>query len=159
GTQVGLLVMMAILAAGLSIIVAQAAVVFDIVRLLGAAYLIYLGVRLWRSDGALAEATAEKGARNFFLQGFLVILSNPKALIFFGAFIPQFVDPSAPATPQIVLLAATFMVVATAIDGAYAVAAGSLGRRLTRTRIRLLERVSGTFLIAGGIWLALSRRA
>jgi homoserine/homoserine lactone efflux protein len=86
-----------------------------------------------------------------------VILSNPKALLFFGAFIPQFVDPSGAYVRQIVLLGATFMAVATLCDGAYAVLVGRLGLALSGRRVRLLSRASGGLLVGGGLWLALAR--
>ena len=86
-----------------------------------------------------------------------MILSNPKALLFFGALIPQFVDPSGNAASQVVLLGATFMAVATLCDGAYAVLVGRLGLALSGRRIRLVSRLSGGLLVGGGIWLALAR--
>lgn len=159
GTQVGLAVMMGVLIAGLSAIVTQASLVFDILRIVGACYLIWLGFKLWRSDGNLGAANAAPAGKNFFMQGFWVVLSNPKALLFFGAFIPQFIEPTGDAAFQTMWLAVTFMVVALILDGGYAVAAGWAGSRLTQSRIRLVERMSGSFLIAGGIWLMLTRRA
>lgn len=161
GTQAGLAIMLIVLALGLETIVRQLGEVFFWVKLAGAAYLVWLGIKLWRAGGTLinpdnVEAPAKT---NFFLQGFLVILSNPKALFFFGAFIPQFIDASrGSAAIQAMILAATFMIVATLLDGAYAVLAGSTGKLFTRARVRLVERISGTCLIGGGIWLALSRR-
>ena len=160
GTQVGLLIMLAVLALGLSTVVSTLGWAFDVIRLLGAAYLIWLGVKLWRSDGRLGEAS-EAEARSmarYFWQGFVVIWSNPKALLFFGAFLPQFVDPVGSPALQIMVLGLTFMAVATILDGAYALAAGKTGALLSRNNVRWLERVSGTFLIGGGIWLALTRR-
>jgi threonine/homoserine/homoserine lactone efflux protein len=131
-----------------------------VLRLVGAAYLVWLGVRMWRSGGRLSEAgpAPRRSDRALFLQGLLVIWSNPKALVFFGAFIPQFVHPVGDAAPQVVLLGGTFMPIATLLDGAYAVAAGRAGGLLSQTRLRIVERVSGTFLIGGGLWLALARR-
>lgn len=173
GTQLGLAMMLAILAVGLSTIIHAMGWAFDILRLIGAAYLIWLGVKLWRGGAATAGAAGTAGGAgtsmteagspelrpNFFWQGLLVIWSNPKALLFFGAFIPQFVDPGAAALAQTLLLGLIFMVVATVFDGAYALAAGHAGHWMTGLRIRLLERISGSFLIGGGLWLALSRRA
>lgn len=161
GTQAGLAIMLIVLALGLETIVRQLGEVFFWVKLAGAAYLVWLGIKLWRSNGTIIDPdAAEAPAKtNFFLQGFLVILSNPKALFFFGAFIPQFIDASrGSAAIQAMILAATFMVVATLLDGAYAVLAGSTGKLFTRQRVRLVERISGSCLIGGGIWLALSRR-
>jgi threonine/homoserine/homoserine lactone efflux protein len=100
---------------------------------------------------------APKPRGGFFLQGLLVMLSNPKALVFFGAFIPQFVDPSADHRAQVMLLGATAMAMALLSDGAYAVLTGRAGRLLTRARVRLVSRISGGCLIGGGLWLAFSR--
>lgn len=162
GTQAGLAIMLVVLAAGLATIVTAMGEVFDIIRLLGAAYLIYLGYKLWRADGSLGETPeAEPEAANLarcFWQGFIVIWSNPKALLFFGAFIPQFLDPAAAAAPQVLILGMTFMAVATVFDGCYAVAAGKTGALLSKRNVRVIERISGTALIGGGLWLALSRR-
>ncbi|MEM1344831.1 MAG: LysE family translocator [Pseudomonadota bacterium] len=160
GTQAGLVLMIGVLALGLEAIVASAGLLFDILRLLGAAYLIWLGIQMWRSDGCLGQADVPaRSHAALFWQGFLVIWSNPKALVFFGAFIPQFVDPAGDPTTQVILLGATFMAVATVLDGAYAFAAGRAGGLLSRQRVRLVERLSGACLIGGGLWLALSRRA
>ncbi len=159
GTQAGLAIMVGVLAAGLHVIVASLAQVFDVVRLAGAAYLVWLGLKLWRSDGTLgAAAGPARAGGSFFWQGFVVILSNPKALFFFGAFIPQFINMQGSAIVQTLVLGATFMAVATVLDGGYALLAGGAGRLLSRTRVRALEMVSGTCLIGGGIWLALLRR-
>lgn len=161
GTQLGLAVMIGVLAAGLSTIVAVMGQVFDIVRLLGAAYLVWLGIKLWRADGSLADPPAnarQKTGHGYFWQGFAVLMANPKALVFFGAFIPQFVDPSGNTLAQIVLLGGTFMVLAFLLDGLFALAAGKTGSLLSRHNVRLLERISGTCLIGGGVWLALARR-
>jgi threonine/homoserine/homoserine lactone efflux protein len=93
----------------------------------------------------------------FFLQGFLVLMANPKALLWFGAFIPQFVDPKGNYVAQIVLLGLTAMAVALLSEGAYAVLTGRAGAFLSKTRVTLISRLSGGFLIGGGIWLALTR--
>ncbi|MCB1860048.1 MAG: LysE family translocator [Gammaproteobacteria bacterium] len=162
GTQMGLALMLGVLAAGLSTIVESMADVFEVLRLLGAAYLIWLGVGLWRSNGRLGrtgqETGSEAGASRYFWQGFLVIWSNPKALLFFGAFIPQFVDPALSAVPQVLVLGVTFMVIATLLDGCYALVAGRTGSLLSRHNVCLLERISGSCLIGSGLWLAFSRR-
>jgi threonine/homoserine/homoserine lactone efflux protein len=93
----------------------------------------------------------------YFWQGFLVIWSNPKALFFFGAFIPQFVDQTQPAVPQVALLGLTFMFVGVILDGGYAVAAGKAASLLGAEHIRWLERASGTCMIGGGVWLLCNR--
>jgi threonine/homoserine/homoserine lactone efflux protein len=87
-----------------------------------------------------------------------VIWSNPKALLFYGAFIPQFIDPSGSAFWQAIMLGSIFMAVATVFDSLYAFASGKAGKMLTRARIRIVEKISGLLLIGGGIWLATLRR-
>lgn len=168
GTQLGLVIMLAILAFGFQVVVEQLAGAFEIIRLIGAAYLIWLGIKLLRAGGfqpdeASVPGPATKSSRSFFWQGFLVIWSNPKALLLFGAFIPQFLSTGgvseANTLTQILLLGATFMVIGAVFDGAYAVVSGRAGRWLTQRRIVLLERISGAILVAGGVWLALSRRS
>jgi threonine/homoserine/homoserine lactone efflux protein len=159
GTQLGLAAMTGVVMVGLATIIETMGMWFDWVRLLGAAYLVWLGWKLLRAPGALVEAGAAPPPRaGFFWQGFLVILSNPKALLLFGAFIPQFVDPKGDYVWQVALLGATFMAIATVFDGCYAFLAGRAGRALTRRRVRLVSRASGAMLIGGGIWLALARR-
>ncbi len=93
----------------------------------------------------------------FVLQGFLVILSNPKVLLVFGAFIPQFVDPARGTALQVLLLGRTFLVVGSITDSIYALLLGRAGRYLSQKRVRLMSRVSGCFLIGGAFWLALKR--
>src|SRR6266850_2700837 len=156
GTQLGLGLMMAILIVGLSSVIAAMSWVFDWLRIAGAVYLVYLGWKLIRAPDALAGTTKARTPRGgFFLQGFLVIMSNPKGLFWFGAFIPQFVDPNGNYVAQIALLGVTAMIVAVFSDGAYAVLTGRAGKWLSKKRVRLVSRVSGSFLIGGGIWLAL----
>ncbi len=159
GTQLGLAAMMAILVVGLSSIIAAMSWLFDWLRVAGAIYLAYLGWKLLRSPEALADAkTATVPRGGFLLQGFLVLMANPKALFWFGAFIPQFIDPKGNYVAQIVLLGVTAMAVAAVSDGAYAVVTGRAGQWLSRSRIRIVSRVSGCFLVGGGIWLALRGR-
>lgn len=160
GTQIGLASMLAIVAAGLQFVVEQMAGVFEIVRFAGAAYLVFLGLMLLKGgkfQPADSGAPARRG-QSFVWQGFVVIWSNPKALLLFGAMIPQFVVLGHDPVVQTVILGLTFMVIATVSDSAYAIAAGGAGRWLTKTRVRLIEKTSGTLLIGAGIWLALTRR-
>lgn len=157
GAQVGLAAVIAIVAVGLTSLMATMGLWFEWVRLLGAAYLIWLGIGLIRSPSLLPAVEAPPPRGGFFLQGLVVLLSNPKVLVFFGAFIPQFIDPARPQLPQVVILGLTFMVAAACSDGVYALLAGRARSILSARRARLLSRVSGGFMIGGGIWLALSR--
>lgn len=162
GTQLGLALTMLVLAFGLPVVIAVVGEAFIWLKLVGAAYLVWLGIGLWRNRDSFSgiESIAEKTTfKRMFLQGFFVILTNPKSLLFFGVFIPQFIDPGRNAVWQTLIFGGTFMIVATVLDGAYALLAGGAGRMLTKTRIRVLERMSGTLLISGGIWLALQKRS
>ena len=158
GTQIGLAMMLAVLAAGLAAVVAGMGSLFEILRIVGAAYLIWLGIKMWRSDGSLERADVARPMGSFIIQGFIVIWSNPKALIFFGAFIPQFIDQAGSAAWQTVFYGAIFMVVGAIFDSLYAIAAGGARSWLSAKRSKLTERISGTYLIGGGVWLALARR-
>ena len=111
-----------------------------------------------RSSGAGSGETPARPRGGFLTQGVLVALSNPKTLIFFGAFFPQFIDPARDHGLQILIMGLTAMLVAAVSDSTYALAAGRAGRALSAQRVRLLSRVSGGFLIGGGLWLAFSRR-
>ena len=161
GTQVGLALMMLTLIVGLTSVIEAMGWLFDWLRIAGALYLVYLGWKLIRSPDLLDQrgAAAPTPRGGFFTQGLLVLLANPKALFFFGAFIPQFVDPKGHYVAQIALLGVTAMVVALVSDGAYAILCGRAGHMLSRSRVRLVSRISGGFLIGGGIWLALTRKA
>ena len=158
GTQLGLALMMLILMVGLASVIEAMGWLFDWLRIAGALYLAWLGWKLIRHpdiDVSADGRTAPRGG--FFMQGFLVLMANPKALLWFGAFIPQFIDPSGTYVAQIALLGVTAMAVAFVTDGAYAVLTGRAGALLSRRNIRLVSRTSGAFLIGGGVWLALTR--
>lgn len=161
GTQIGLITMIGVVAIGLQGLISFMGWAFDWIKLAGAAYLVWLGFKMLRSEGKLGTAEAVK-VRSYWaivLEGFFVIWANPKALLFFGAFLPQFVDLSAPTFPQIMLLGLFFMIVAGSTDAIYAVIAGRARHLLSTGRIKLVNRVSGAILMAGGLWLALQRRA
>jgi homoserine/homoserine lactone efflux protein len=158
GTQAGLVVWMAVAIAGLASAITLMGVWFDVVRIAGAAYLIWLGFKLLRSKGELLAAAATKPKGGFFLQGFVVILSNPKVLLVFGALIPQFISPNGDYLNQLILLGLSFMIIATVFDSLYAFAAGNAGSWLSKSRVRFVEVSSGLCLIGGGIWLALRGR-
>jgi len=161
GTQIGVLAMVAVVALGLQAIAGFMAWAFDWVKLAGAAYLIVLGFTMLRASGRLEGPGIEAPGSlwRLVLQGCLVLWSNPKALIFIGAFIPQFVDTAQPALPQVLALGLVFMVVAALTDSAYALLAGRARRAITAARVRFVRRVAGGLLMAGGVWLALARRA
>jgi threonine/homoserine/homoserine lactone efflux protein len=159
GTQAGFVIWLGIAALGLGAAIKMMGVWFDVLRWAGALYLVWLAIKLFRSNGDLAVAVDRaRPTGSFFLQGFVVIMSNPKMLVLFGALIPPFITPDGSAMQQIVILGATFMVIAGFGDVMYALMAGKAGSFLSRSRIRALEIVSGCFLMGGGIWMALRGR-
>jgi len=158
GVQAALTIVIGVVAIGLTSLMATMGYWFDWVRFAGAAYLVWLGIKLIREPAKGLEADAPPPPRGgFFLQGFLVALSNPKLLVFFGAFIPQFVDMRQDHLPQVALLGVSFMIVAGVTDATYGLLAGRVRSFFSSPRTRALSRVSGTCMIGGGIWLALSR--
>ena len=159
GAQTGLAIVIGVVAIGLTSLMATMGYWFDWVRFAGAAYLVWIGARLIIApvEGIAADEPPAPPRGGFFLQGLLVLLSNPKVLIFFGAFIPQFVDMNRDQVPQVALLGATFMVSAAITDAAYALLAGRARLFFSAKRTRLLSRISGGFMVGGGIWLALTR--
>jgi threonine/homoserine/homoserine lactone efflux protein len=159
GAQLGLAIVIGIVAVGLTSLMATMGYWFDWVRFAGAAYLVWLGVKLIRfpAEGLGADEPPPPPRGGFFLQGLLVLLSNPKVLVFFGAFIPQFMDMSRDHMSQVSLLGVTFMAIAGMTDAMYALLSGRARAMFSARRTRLVSRVSGGFMIGGGIWLALTR--
>src|SRR6202046_3510200 len=159
GVQAGLAIVIGIVAIGLTSLMATMGYWFDWVRFAGAAYLVWLGIKLIRfpDEGIDAGQPPPPPRGGFFLQGLLVLLSNPKVLVFFGAFMPQFMDMNRDHLSQVALLGFTFMVIAGLTDAMYALLSGRARSIFSARRTRLLSRVSGGFMIGGGIWLALTR--
>ena len=158
GTTLGNALLLTAIALGLSWVLANALILFDVMRWAGAAYLIYLGVQMWR--GAAKAANPLPVADHVhFARGLAVALTNPKTIVFFTAFLPQFIDPSLPAGRQLAVMCVVSALMAGTTDTAWAIAAG-LGRAwfMRPSRAKLLARLSGTVLIGGGIWLSLARR-
>ena len=158
GTTLGNAILLAAIAFGLSWVLKNAAILFDILRWVGTAYLIWLGIQAWRHAGANRTAAAP-GRHVHFWRGFVVALSNPKSIAFFTAFLPQFVDPSLPVGRQLAVMCAVSVALAAVTDSSWGVAAG-LGRAwfMQSWRTKLLGRLSGLALISGGLWLSLARR-
>jgi len=161
GTAVASMIHLSIFALGLNSVMLILADSFEVLRWLGVAYLIYLGVKQWRATpDENIKAPKPKSARHLFLRGFLVNLTNPKVLLFYAAFFPQFIDPAQPAGPQLLVLCITFLTVATVLDSTYAVLAGTMGRKLTGPKgAKLRNRISGGLLISAGAGLALIKKS
>ncbi|MEU4396624.1 LysE family translocator [Kribbella sp. NPDC023855] len=148
GNTAGAAVMLLAVAFGLGALIAASTIALTIVKLVGAAYLVYLGVHAFRSRKSLAEAMASGvkpgSARRALRQGFLVGLTNAKTAVFFAAVLPQFVDKNAgSATLQILLLGLVFMLIALCSDSLWALAAGTARQWFARSP-RRLELVGGT---------------
>jgi threonine/homoserine/homoserine lactone efflux protein len=158
GTTLGNAMLLAAIALGLNWVHAHADLLFNALRWTGAAYLVWLGVQMWRHAGEESERLKESG-RARFARGLIVALSNPKTIVFFTAFLPQFIDSRLPAGPQLAAMCVASVLIAGASDCAWAIAAG-MGRAwfMKPARVKLLGRLSGTVLIGGGLWLSLARR-
>lgn len=140
---------------GLGALMTTSAALFSLIKWAGAAYLVYLGIRLWLSgpEGRKMTAKADIASPLGLLRNaFVVTALNPKSIAFFVAFLPQFVDPARPATFQLVELGATFLVLAALNALAYALLAGRLGEYIQKSKVRKwLKRLGGGALIGAGI--------
>jgi len=148
--------------AGLGAVLAASAAAFTVLKWAGAAYLLYLGLRMWRRGCALGPVRAGRAPSGRVMLGraYLVTALNPKSIMFFVAFLPQFAALDEPVWPQLLLLGATFVILATANAVLYAGAAGSLARLLRRPGAeRVLGRLGGGVLMGAGLLTALWRRA
>lgn len=157
GTALGGMFHVAAAALGLSLILAQSAVAFALVKYLGAAYLVYLGVKTLlakEEEGLPHEAAPAKGSP--FWQGVLTEVLNPKTALFFLAFIPQFVDHAAPLVPQFLLLGAISVTLNTSADLAVVLATVPLSRRLKESALwrRRQRKATGAVLIGLGTYVA-----
>jgi len=165
GNATGVYVQMLAIAVGLGAIVQRSLAVFTIIKLAGAGYLVYLGIQTIRHrqalDGALDSRVEAKPTRHILFDAFTVGIANPKALIFFGAILPQFVNRAAGHVPiQMMILGAVFFLVALVSDGAWAVAAGSARAWLTHKpqRLQAIGGLGGLAMIGIAIKLAATSR-
>ena len=163
GINAGLLVWAVAAALGIAALLHASAPAFTALKLAGAAYLVWLGVRAladaWRGAGASAEQLARRRAASPFRQGLLSNLLNPKIALVFTTLIPQFIDPDGPAAAQTLLLAAIFIGMGLVWLTSYALLVAKAGALLKRSGVRrVLSAVTGTVLTALGVRLAFERR-
>ena len=162
GTGLGGMLHVLAAALGMSLLIAQSALAFAVVKYVGAAYLVYLGVRLLmrKSQELQTVQVSSQGPRRAFLEGILVEALNVKTALFFLAFLPQFVSAGQPLVPQLVLLGSICVALNTAVDVVAVFAADRLlASKVARaTRARLLTRISGVTMIGLGAYLALAKR-
>ncbi|NKB75625.1 MAG: LysE family translocator [Gammaproteobacteria bacterium] len=149
---------------GLGLLIATSAMLFSIVKFVGALYLIYLGFSLWRAPvgkmGQSTEAIINKVSPwQLGRRSFLVTVLNPKGIIFFLAFLPQFVNPELAMAPQLLILGSTFLVLAVVNAGAYAVMAVRMSQLFQNSSTnRRFNRIGGTALIGAGLITAATQR-
>jgi threonine/homoserine/homoserine lactone efflux protein len=160
GTSCAMVLQLAMTIAGMSALLSVSANWFSALRWIGVLYLLYLGIRAWRAapNDLTAAPPAKPAMFAFVWRGLLISLTNPKTLLFFGAFLPQFVSPAPPLLPQLLILSMTFLALAVILDGAWALLAGRL-RSVLRTRACLRNRLQGGLLIGAAAGLALARKS
>ena len=162
GSSVAMIAMVGATLLGLGALMVASETVFTAIKWVGAAYLVYLGVQLWRQPG-FATAPLPGAARHMvarraaFTKGALVMLSNPKTILFFTTFLPQFLTPSAPLAGQFVILAATLGLVEFAVELILAATAGRCAAWLSRHG-RAFNRITGSAFLAIGAMVALSSK-
>ncbi len=151
GVALGDFTAMTLSLAGLGALLLASATLFTALKWVGAAYLVYLGVRLWRAPPVLPDIAAEPRTRGIFGHAFVVTALNPKSIAFFVAFVPQFIDHARPLLPQFVIMEATFVFFATVNALAYALAADKLRQRIRNSRtLTWLNRAGATCLVGMG---------
>jgi threonine/homoserine/homoserine lactone efflux protein len=151
---------------GLGALLAASATLFTILKWIGAAYLIYLGIKLWRApvvqsnvDQAEVDTPAERPLR-IFLHTFIVTALNPKSIIFFVAFLPQFLDSSKPISSQMVIFELTFLVLATLNASIYGILASMARKSIRKPGVQqAINRIGGTLMIGAGLLAVGWRRA
>lgn len=161
GTGTALAILAAVTVLGMSSIMVLMAEWFDLIRWLGAVYLAILGARQLRSfwlHRSTGLPPPPKSHGNVYVQGVLVGLSNPKVLLFLGAFFPQFVAPGTDPLAQLMILGTVFTVVLILVDVAYTVALARARSSFTPKWLMRLDGAAGALLLAGGVALALARR-
>jgi threonine/homoserine/homoserine lactone efflux protein len=162
GVHVGSAVHVAAATVGLSALLVSSAVAFSTVKLVGAAYLVFLGIQRLRGrgNGDGAPAGGERNLGRIFRQGIVVNVLNPKTALFFFAFLPQFVDPTRSAAPQIAILGLLWILIGLCSDSLYAVLSGTVGAAVRRRPgfARAQRVVTGFVLIGLGVLAALTGR-
>ena len=148
---------------GLEAILAASAALFTVLKFIGAVYLIYLGIKLWRLNPEKHEisfAGAKTSNSSLFKSAFVVTALNPKSIAFFVAFLPQFINPKSQTVPQLLILGSTFLLLAAINATLYSVFAGQLRDTMKSSRVRrFFNRCGGSVLIAAGIFTATIKRS
>ena len=153
GTQFGVLLLIFLLALGFEFISPFVDQIIKIVRIFGAIYLIILGMVAFKSKINVKNDQAEKYDKRFILQGFIVILTNPKIFLFLGSFLPQFISLEHSVSFQIIYFGLLFILVATIFDSCYALIFGKFRNLIANKYLKILNLIGGSILILVGFWL------
>ena len=153
GTQFGVLLLIFLLALGFEFISPFVDQIIKIVRIFGAIYLIILGIIAFISKINVKNDQAEKYDKRFILQGFIVILTNPKIFLFLGSFLPQFISLEHSVSFQIIYFGFLFILVATIFDSCYALIFGKFRNLIANKYLKILNLIGGSILILVGFWL------
>ncbi|GFE73785.1 MULTISPECIES: LysE family translocator [Novosphingobium] len=165
GCMLAITLVLAASAAGLTALLKAIPGAFEVLRYLGVAYLVYLGIKSWRAEVSPVETADDhlphrSSPAALFRGGFTIAISNPKLLLFAAAFFPQFINPGAPKVPQFGILVGTFAVIEMLWYCTYALAGGWLSAHLRRPSVkRLFNRVTGSIFVGFGAALLTSRSA
>jgi homoserine/homoserine lactone efflux protein len=155
GTILGMIVQLSVAAFGVTALVGALAQGFNTLRWLGVVYLLWLGVRDWRTPAGDLSRVAPVSPRRIFIRGFLVSLTNPKPLVFYAAFLPQFLVADAPLNKQMAILSVTFVAIGFVVDSGWAFA-GARARGLVARFGRARNRLTGAILVGAGAALGLA---
>ena len=153
GTQIGVLILIFLLALGFEFISPFVDQIIKIVRILGAIYLIILGIITFNSKINLNNNQSEKYNKRFILQGLIVILTNPKIFLFLGSFLPQFISLEHSISFQIIYFGLLFVLVATIFDSCYALIFGKFRNLIAQKYLKILNLIGSAILVLVGIWL------
>ena len=141
---------------GVGALLSASAEAFTVLKLGGALYLVVLGILAWRAPPAAAAARPPRSRRRAFLHAYATTVLNPKGVLFFAVFLPQFLDPHSPLAPQVAIMAATVIACGLVVDGSYTLLATRLAARLRSARARrMANRFAGGTLVAEGTLAAL----
>jgi threonine/homoserine/homoserine lactone efflux protein len=160
GATIGIAVQLVVAAIGLTSLLNVVAGAFEWIRWAGAAYLVYLGLKQWRSASDPPQIDTSSASRtNLLVQGLVVTIPNPKSLVFIAAFLPQFVDTARPLGLQFMLIVPTFLVITFTVTSIWALVAGrARGFLQSQRAFKPVSRTAGGLMIAAGAGLALARR-
>ena len=160
GLESALLIQLAIVAVGLGALLTASALAFDIVKFCGAAYLVWLGIQKWRSSPQeIQEDKPPMSSNALFIEGLLVNLANPKAIVFIAALTPQFIDPTRPQWPQFLIIGATMCTIDILVMSGYALLATRLRHWLHDPyALKAQNRFFGGVFVGAGLLLASTGR-